>query len=148
MIKCCRRSFSPLLFVAIGLTASGCSGSGDDLPREAVSGTVTLDDQPLAAGTISFTPSDKSGGNSGSGAIKDGKFSIARAEGLVPGSYVVAIYSSAKEVEQTKPASPGKLDRKALPKESIPSKYNSASELKADIPKGGTSSLNYPLVTK
>ena len=47
------RFFLPLLFVAVGAAAAGCSRSSDELPREAVSGTVTLDGQPLANGTIS-----------------------------------------------------------------------------------------------
>jgi hypothetical protein len=85
MIVCSMRrlSLASVVFVALGL-AVGCSGSGDDLPREPVSGTVTLDNQPLASGTISFIPVAGQGG--GGGTITDGKFSIAREGGLVPGS--------------------------------------------------------------
>ena len=102
MIVCSMRrlNLAIVVLVALGL-AVGCSGSGDDLPREPVSGTVTLDNQPLASGSISFIPVSGSGG--GGGAITDGKFSIAREGGLVPGSYTVAIYASATQGEQTKP---------------------------------------------
>src|SRR5689334_16793809 len=80
----------PLLFSAIGLVAPGCSGSGDELPREAVSGTVKLDGQPLANGAIQFTP-DSGGATSGGSTITDGQYSIEQENGLVPGSYKVAV---------------------------------------------------------
>ena len=48
--------FSPFGSRAVGSTAAGCSQSSDELPREPVSGTVTLDGQPLASGTIQFSP--------------------------------------------------------------------------------------------
>ena len=46
------RYFLPLFVAAMGIVGSGCSGSGDNLPREAISGTMTLDGQPLATGNI------------------------------------------------------------------------------------------------
>ncbi len=65
------------LVLAAGL-AAGCSGGGDDLPRESVSGTVTLDSQPLADGVIQFMPAGDGGrarpraavGEVGSGALR------------------------------------------------------------------------------
>ena len=50
--------------VLVGILALGSSGCGggrsDDLPREAVSGSVNLEGQPLPKGTIQFAPtSDK-----------------------------------------------------------------------------------------
>src|SRR5207248_8916889 len=62
------RCFLALWFLAMVWVAPGCSGSGDDLPREAVSGTVKLDGQPLAGGVIRFTPgspTDSGEGRSG-----------------------------------------------------------------------------------
>ena len=64
MVACARRFSVALFLAAAGLTATGCAGSEDELPREPVSGTVTLDDQPLAEGTIRFIPS--AGGGAGS----------------------------------------------------------------------------------
>jgi len=141
-----RLSAAIVVLAALGL-AVGCSGSGDDLPREPVSGTVTLDNVPLANGTISFVPVTGTGG--GGGAIKDGKFSIAREGGLVPGSYTVAIYASATQGEQTKPKMAGGTRRESqLAQELIPAKYNANTELKAEIKKGGNSDLNFVLVSK
>jgi hypothetical protein len=136
--------------VALGWTAAGCAGSGDDLPREPVSGTVTLDSQPLANGTIQFNPMSEATGTavSGGATIANGQFSIARQNGLVPGTYRVAIYAAAKTGERTKPAEIGGAKRSELPKELIPSKYNANSELKAEIPKGGKSDLKFDLQSK
>jgi hypothetical protein len=132
---------SALLFIfgAAGL-AAGCSGATDNLPREAVAGTVTLDGQSLADGTIAFTPagtSDEEGMSGGGGEIKNGKFAIARDVGLLPGNYNVAIFASEKTGERTKPAQVGAGKPTELAKQLIPAKYNSKSELKAEIKKGG-----------
>jgi hypothetical protein len=148
MKSMCRYSSFPLLLAAASLAALGCSEAMDDLPRGAVAGTVTLDGKPLAEGTISFTPSEPSGATPGGGAIKDGAFSVPRAEGLVPGNYTVAIYASDRNAEQTKPSSPGgRRDKNSPTKDLIPPKYNASTELKAEIPKGGKTDLNFPLVT-
>jgi hypothetical protein len=148
MIVCSMRRLG-LAFVvlaAFGL-AIGCSQSGDDLPREPVSGTVTLDGQPLPNGTISFIPVTGSGG--GGGTITDGKFSIAREGGPVPGSYTVAIYASATQGEQTKPKMAGGTRKESqLAKELIPAKYNANTELKAEIKKGGNNDLKFVLESK
>ncbi len=73
------------LFPAVaGLVAIGCSGEvGDDKPREAVAGAVTMDGQPLPDGAILFAP--EGGGQGGvasaTGKIENGAFSIPRARG-------------------------------------------------------------------
>jgi hypothetical protein len=140
-------SFLPLFLVA---AVSGCSLSGDNLPREPVSGTVTLDGQPLASGTIQFTPVDQATGVAGGDAIRDGRFSIPRETGLVPGSYRVAIYSAGAAGRTKGQAPEGRQIAKAGPaRESIPAKYNAQSELKAEIKKGGSNvGLQFPLVSK
>jgi len=140
-----------LVFAALALATAGCSaGSGDDLPREAVSGTVTLDGQPLAEGLIQFTPaggSTEGGVPTGGGSlIKGGTFSISRETGLPPGTYNVAINAAEKRGERTKPAEVGGGKQTELAKELIPAKYNSKSELKTEITKGGSnSSLKFEL---
>ena len=135
-----------LVFLAVGVAVPGCSESEDELPREPVSGSVTLDDQPLASGAIQFSPSGQGGSSGvpvqGGGAIEDGQFSIPRERGLVPGTYKVSI-SSAEKRDHTKPAMPGKASR--LAKESIPKKYNAKTTLTAEIKKGGTSDLKFEL---
>jgi hypothetical protein len=139
-----RSALSLPLFLA-ALLAAGCSGGGDNLPREAVSGTVTIDGQPLAGGMIQFTPRGGGAGSAvgGGSVIEEGRFSIPRESGLVPGSYAVAINASARGPEaRTK----GRLVKgSGLAKESIPARYNARTELSAEIKKGGAHGLEFQL---
>jgi hypothetical protein len=147
MMICCEHArLRYTLVLAVGL-AAGCSGSGDDLPREPVWGTVTLDNQPLATGVIQFGPADKAAGaalNSAGGQITDGKFSISREQGLVPGKYNVAI-NAAEKTEKTKPEQPGARKRSELAKELIPAQYNSQTKLTAEVKKGGGNDFAFTL---
>jgi hypothetical protein len=135
------------LVLAVGL-AAGCSG-GDDLPREPVSGTVTLDKQPLANGVIQFTPAEKgaTGATPAGGQITGGKFYISRDQGPVPGKYNVSINSASKS-ERTKPAQVGGGKMAELAKELIPARYNSSTELHADVEKGGSNTFTFTLESK
>jgi hypothetical protein len=130
------------------LAAVGCSRSGDELPREPVAGTVTLDGVPLPEGSIQFTPTGKPSGPAvaGGATIQAGRFSIAREDGLVAGEYKVAISSAApKEQAPTKG-----LIRKGtmLATERIPAPYNAKSTLTAEVKKGGSLDLKFDLDSK
>jgi hypothetical protein len=129
----------------------GCSGSGDGLPREPISGTVTFDGRTLANGSISFIPSGVSADGEttpGGGTITNGKFSIERESGLVPGTYNVAIYASERRMG-TRPAQVGAAPKASeRPKELIPAKFNANTELKTEIKKGGGNDLTFTLQTK
>jgi hypothetical protein len=81
------------LFAALLLGCSG--GDGDGPSRHRLTGTVTLDGQPVASGQIFFDP-DVSQGNSGPQAyatIKDGKYDTSAGEGKghVGGPHKVSI---------------------------------------------------------
>ena len=76
-----------VLLLAI-LVVAGCSG-GDG--RQAVTGTVTLDGQPLDSGSVNFQPADPSAASSSGAAIRDGEFTIPRDKGLKPGAYKVSV---------------------------------------------------------
>jgi len=65
----------------------GC-GPADN--RQAVSGTVVFRGAPLKTGTIEFVPEGGQGSSSGA-AIQEGKFSIPKASGLLPGKYLVRV---------------------------------------------------------
>jgi hypothetical protein len=139
----------------MGLVVSGCS-SGDELPREAVSGTVMLDGQPLAGGVIQFTPASPEIPQGGGSPITGGRFSIPRAQGLVPGTYRVTVNAASSEttvpkgepVEPGKPPEPGRPTRTARAKELIPAKYNAESELKAEVKKGVPNEFTFTLQSK
>jgi hypothetical protein len=144
------RSWARLVLVAAGLTVSGCWGSGDDAPREPVSGTVTLDGKPLATGAIRFSPSGVSPSGfvvAGGDTIKNGRFSISREMGLVPGTYRVTINAPFAPAERSRAGNaPGRYAQVA--KEIIPFKYNAQSTLTTDVPKGGLSDLKFDLKSK
>lgn len=119
--------------VAVMFAGQGCSG--DDLPRQPVSGFVTLDGHPLATGAITFCPDtleDPDFPVMGAARIKGGYFSIPRVQGLVPGHYEVAIYS--RREQEKKPGS-DKLSGNVRPvvEERIPAKYNAKSHLAIEI---------------
>ncbi len=129
----------------IGL--AGCGAQTDEFPREAVSGTVTLDGQPLKEGTIQFMPDAQTsnGGTGATGMIRAGQFEIPRAEGPSPGHFSVVILSGGGSDGITAATIPGEGP---IAKETIPARYNAQTTLSADIKPGGPNTLEFPLKTK
>jgi hypothetical protein len=126
------------------LTLVGC-GASDDLPREGVTGTVTLNDKPLASGFITFMPAGAEATQGGS-VIQEGSYSIPSDQGLVPGTYKVLITStgggSATQTDHV-------TDMPGMPpipaKEAIPAEYNAKSTLTAEVKAGGENVFDFPL---
>jgi hypothetical protein len=132
----------PLLWLA---GAAGCGAGADNLNRQAVAGTVTLDGKPLAEGTIHFAPSSSEATTEVSEVIKDGKYAFSKYNGPVPGPYKVQI--SAPEPQPfTPPAgkSPGEF---VIPvaKQNVPEKYNLKTVLTATIKPDHSGPLDFPL---
>ena len=129
------------------LVLGGCSGATDDLPRQAVSGQVTLNGQPLSSGTIQFQPGagPRAVSMSGGALIQDGSYSIPRNEGLVPGKYKVSV--SAASGDATAPApkdvAPGRSPR-LLP-DLIPPQYNARTTLEAEVKLNDANTFNFDL---
>lgn len=107
--------------VALVLALAGCG----QLPQATVRGTVTLDGQPLGAGTVVF----EGAGRSFSGAIAaDGRYELrylGRPE-VLPGHYGVAVLPPEPEVV----ADPKTTDLKAVSKVDL-RRYPAASRLPA-----------------
>ena len=121
---------------------TGCSGD-DPLDRQAVMGTIEFRGQPLAAGAVMLDPISELAGTAVGATIHDGSFAIARKDGPVPGSYKVRIYASSRVQA---PAPKGASERKPRPMvELIPEKYNSQTELRAEIVSGQGRPLRYEL---
>ena len=105
---------------------SGCSSSSDGL--EPVEGTVTFDGEPIKEGRIQFRGTTDS--RAFSAPIVDGKYSTELPEG-----------ASSVEITASRPV-PGKFDesnpgeRVPVGEMYIPAKYNSQTELTADIASG------------
>ncbi len=128
--------------VGVVLLVAGCGG-GDGLPRQSVSGKITLNGEPLKQGTIQFFPDDPAmeKPTSGGSPIEDGSYAISAENGLVPGKYRVSI--SSPSTEMSSDATPGSGAN--LPKDLIPADYNVASTLSADVKAGGDNTFNFEL---
>ena len=111
-------------------TSPGC-GASDGLNRQAVSGTVTCDGDPLANGAILFEPATDESGTVVGSTIRQGSFAVSRHDGPVPGLYRVRIYaSSGTQAPPTK----GQTDRSPRPMvERLPPAYNTRTELVAEV---------------
>ena len=127
------------------LATAGCST--ELLIRQPISGLVTLDGKPLAAGMILFYPVKGNDLNilvNGGAMIKDGYFSIPRAAGLIPARYNVVI--SGPEPNRRRRADrrePARDD--VVAKEVIPARYNSESNLTVEITHNAIKELTFHL---
>jgi len=131
------------IFLTLGL--SGC-GSSDGYDLVPVSGTVTLDGQPLAGATISFQPAGGTAIGPSSGAVTDssGKYELKTSEaesrpGAVVGSHQVQVTG----LQDTRDASDDTV--KPMAKDPVPPRYRDPG-LTFEVPAGGTDSANFELL--
>jgi hypothetical protein len=120
-----------MIWGVLAVPLAGCRG-GDGLPRQEVSGKVSIDGQPLADGSIQFQPDPTIpiAAVPGGAVIAAGAYRITREEGLVPGSYKVMIFSHGDAAEAGA-AAPGA--QAGPPPEKIPARYNVSSTLSAVV---------------
>lgn len=132
-------SFAIVLF-AMSVAATGC-GTENELGRLRVSGSVTLNSQPLDQGQIEFTPS-QSTGVSGGTMIADGKYEISEQKGLPPGTYTVRIYSTDEKATKVE-GPPGESEVSAI--ERIPANYNVNSEITVEVTTDGENKFDFTI---
>ncbi len=139
------------VFVLISLLLISCPGCGpgNEQNRQPLSGQVTLDGDPLEAGSISFEPLDATGEAIRAGAaIQDGAFRIDQEKGLPPGKYRVRISAGRPAGDADQPAKlPGAPRPVIVPKSIIPAKYNMNSELEVEIVEGDENEFDFDLVS-
>ena len=125
---------SALMGAAVGLAVQGCSAD-DDLPRQSISGLIRLDGRPLPEGIVHYYPRSSGGPRPavvGGAMVRNGRFSIPRELGLIPGRYRVAVFSATTAQRKRENGSvPGNATTSAP--EMIPAKYNSQSSLEIEI---------------
>jgi hypothetical protein len=135
-----------LIISVLGAVAAapiaGCGG-GDELPRQEVSGSVQFEGKPLKSGMIQFQPDSADATTAGGASVVDGRYLVARSEGLVPGKYKVMITSTSPSPEPARSAMPG--DPFPPAREPIPSKYNSNTGLSAEVKKDGPNTFDFDL---
>ena len=126
--------WSLLLAVAFSL---GCGNSNEAI----ISGTVLIDGNPPASGSIAFIPVDGKSKTAG-GVITDGKYST-----TVPlGTAKVEIRSSKVVGQQNLYNTPDSPVQNVLA-EVLPAKYNDETELEVTVEKGKTT-FDFDLETK
>jgi hypothetical protein len=115
----------------------GC-GDSDASSRAAVQGSVTLDGQPIAEGSITFFPTGTTAGPSAGGTIENGRYSIPRANGVVVGQNRVEITGNRKTGTKTRdPSNPKReIDQS---EQFVPEKFNRKSELVKTVGQGANS---------
>jgi hypothetical protein len=137
--------------VAAAATAAaalaGCGGAADNLPRQAVSGSVKFKGQPLKTGLIEFFPSEPGIATTGATGITDGSYSLPRSEGLQPGKYEVRISSAPQTAQRPPGAMPGDSPLPAA-KELLPEKFNAKTTLSAAVTKDGSNTFDFDLQDK
>lgn len=124
----------------LAFAAAGCGGS-----KSSAEGTVTCDAGTVDTGSVTFVPT--SGGDQAvkvSGRVFDGKYTIDESQGLAPGKYKVEINWNKKTGRRVSTGDGASWDET---KEGLPAKYNTQSDLTADV-KPGPNTLNFDLKTK
>lgn len=128
------------LLILTGLLSllQGCRGEPglEGPPRFAISGTVTLDGEPVDGGTISFLPVKPEFRPAG-GPIVAGKFDVQQAMGPNAGLHRVEIHWWKPNGRKFLDSDTGEMKDEV--KEVIPDRYHLNSELSADVAETSTS---------
>jgi hypothetical protein len=131
-----------VLWTALLILLAGCGRSG----RHGLEGTVTLDGQPLPLGAIRFVPQPGTGGPSAGGEIRDGAFAIDSDKGVFGGSFRVEITASRKTGNKVRDRATG--EAADIHAQFLPARYNSSSELTAEVQEDGPNRFEFALHSK
>jgi hypothetical protein len=131
----------PLVAALLGL--SGCSASDDGLPRQAIAGTVLLDGRRFDRGAIVFEPKNrptkKDSMTMTGDEIVNGRFSLPRRKGLVPGRYRIMILPPNKRPPEEKDRLHKQAGNPGPPADQmIPARFNEQTELEFEFKEGIT----------
>jgi hypothetical protein len=145
------------LMIPLCLLISALAGCGDGARYVSVSGKVTMNQQPLANATVTFQPIASEGMDAkafGSFALTDaeGNFTLEVSsptpmKGAAVGKHIVRIGTKPSTINNTDSdaVNPGGKGAPKLAIDPIPTRYNSESQLKFDVPAGGTTAANFDL---
>lgn len=119
------------LFIFFAVVLCGAqAGCSADTKRGTVSGTVTLDGQPLKSGTIRFVPADGQTATA-DGAITDGKYSAT----VPPGEKRVSV-SAPKVIGKKRVYDTPDSPQVDIVEELLPARYNLQSKLTFTVTAG------------
>jgi hypothetical protein len=146
------------LFRSVALVAalvgifSGCTGDAARTDLVPVTGTVTMDGQPLAGANLTFLPMSAEGGQGGTATTDSaGKYEAAHfrdGKGLAPGEYKVVVNKLVMQDGSPIPAGTQSAAELAT-KEAIPPQYSdyNTPTLKASVAAGGKP-IDFALTSK
>lgn len=155
LLRAALRLRAVLCFLTV-TCASGC-GSSNGPERVSVSGTVTLNGQPISEGTIAFVSQE--GGRTAATPVRDGSYVLNAIDGPYVGEQKVSIQAFEKtgkmlDVKKTLPGPPD--EGAAVPPEGLKieetrqvlgPQFNSESELTANLSSGENTNVNFDLTT-
>lgn len=135
-----------MLLLAV-LAAGGC-GPGDAGPaRYPVSGTVTLEGQPLASGAIHFVPTDAKQGALAAATVKDGKFGLTAEGGPAVGKHKVRVYADSQiqfDLDDVRAFDKQSTEEKAKAAQNeVSPEFNDATKLEATISATGPNEFHF-----
>lgn len=116
--------------------------------KAAIGGRVSLDNEPVEIGVITFEPVDGTKSPSSGAQITKGEYQIPQDQGPFPGTFRVEIRVSrktGKRIPAGSPAPAGTMVDEVV--EAAPEKYNKESTLRFEV-KPGTNAANFDLSTK
>ena len=114
-----------ILLIGLAVTLSGCPNKG----KTALQGEATYGGEPIALGTITFTP--KADGYRAIQTIKDGKFEIPEKFGVQPGEYNVTV----EGYEEGPEDNPDAVAKKIFPDYSTSVSVEPNKPIVVDVPK-------------
>ncbi|MDA0809747.1 MAG: hypothetical protein O3B68_17255 [Planctomycetota bacterium] len=113
------------VFVLLAVAAAGCGGGGDGLERVAVSGSVTIDGEPVANGVVRFRPAQGTEGPMASTMITGGRYDIPGDQGPVAGEYEVQVQAYEDPSAASAPTTPATPARPAVASDKLGPKTSS-----------------------
>lgn len=118
-------------------SSSGC-GHSDDLQRNAISGTITIDGAPLESGVVRLIPIEPHSGPGSMEKVTEGAFQFTEENGPIAAQHRVEIEATehvafAIDDEAAFASFVKSTGRSPLARNPIPAIYNSASTLTANI---------------
>lgn len=138
---------------------AGCGGGGNTLHTVPVTGTVTLNGEPLAGATVLFAPNDAGGVSAMGTTDEQGRYTLSQAsnQGALPGTYKVVIehYTTldGKPIPTSEdPAAQMDVEQlraQGQVKQTLPPKYSGfdQSELNATVKEEGENKHDFPLTS-
>ncbi|MCZ2341498.1 MAG: hypothetical protein LC104_06835 [Bacteroidales bacterium] len=124
-------------------------GCGPESPRREIHGIVTFDGKPLPAGMIQFESLPDQPTCNESAPIQNGAYTVTGLGGLLPGKYRVRITSldanAPKPAEDVAPGTPVEEKKLSPTSKNLPAKYNTQSELTAEVSSTQSEPINFDL---